>query len=206
MRYDPLIRLGGALLAAAVAFPAYAAMYKWVDENGKVQYGDTIPPQYRKQGSEELSKRGVVTKTFDSPLTPEQQKAKAEEDARLKAQKQKEAEQSRRDTALLATYSNEQEIDLKRDRELKVIEGSKDPIRMSLKIVSDRIAGLQKSAPPSGKDGKASTGATDDMARAQADKRRLEQQLADKDKEIEALRADYADQKKRFLELKSAKK
>ena len=44
------------------------------------------------------------------------------------------------------------------------------------------------------------------MARAQADKRRLEQQLADKDKEIEALRADYADQKKRFLELKSAKK
>ena len=33
-----------ALFAAALAFPAAAQMYKWVDKDGKVRYGDTPPP------------------------------------------------------------------------------------------------------------------------------------------------------------------
>src|SRR5690349_13314121 len=109
---------GLGLLAASLVVPAQAAMYKWVDEKGHVQYGDSIPPQYRNQNSEELNKRGVVTKKGEAALTPEQIKAKADEDARMKVQKQKEAEQQRHDNALLATYTDEKEIDLKRDREL----------------------------------------------------------------------------------------
>ena len=38
MRYEKLPRACAWLLAAAIFVPAHAAMYKWVDENGKVQY------------------------------------------------------------------------------------------------------------------------------------------------------------------------
>ena len=33
-----------ALLAARIALPAFADMYKWIDENGKVHYTDSPPP------------------------------------------------------------------------------------------------------------------------------------------------------------------
>src|SRR5260221_12620597 len=40
------ISLVGSLLMAAAVFaaPAMAQQYKWVDKNGKTQYGDTPPP------------------------------------------------------------------------------------------------------------------------------------------------------------------
>src|SRR5450755_3694583 len=107
MRYETLLAACVWLMAAAVFSPSHAAMFKWVDENGKVQYGDRIPPQYQNQNSEELNKRGIVTKKGEAPLTPEQLQAKADADARAKAEKQKAAEQQRRDNALLSTFTNE---------------------------------------------------------------------------------------------------
>ena len=209
MRYETSIAACVCVMAAALFSPSHAAMFKWVDEKGQVQYGDRIPPQFQNQKSEELNKRGIVTKKGEAPPTPEQLQAKADADARARIDKAKEAEQKRRDNALLSTFTNEKEIDLKRDRELKVVEGSKDTIRLSLKQVGERIAEMRKSpaaAAPKDKAGKdakkGANPAVDDLARAEADRLKLEEQLADKDKEMVAIRAEYEEQKRRYIELK----
>lgn len=107
-------------VAALVAGqPALATTYKWVDEHGNTQYGDTIPPQYVKRGSEELNKKGVVIKKIEGAMSEEQIKAKAEADAKKKTEERQALEQKRRDRALLATYTSEKEIDLIRDRNLQ---------------------------------------------------------------------------------------
>lgn len=107
------------IAALTVAQSALATTYKWVDEHGRTQYGDTIPPQYVKQGSEELNKKGVVIKRTAGALNEEQRKAKLEADAKKKDEEYQALEQKRKDRALLSTYTSEKEIDLIRDRNLR---------------------------------------------------------------------------------------
>lgn len=114
----PLV-LGAALLAA---FPAAAATYKWVDENGVVHYTDRVPPEALNRGNVELNKQGVPVRKTEPALTPEQRRAKAAEDEKRKQQEKQQADAERRDFALLASYTSETEIDLSRQRALATIE------------------------------------------------------------------------------------
>ena len=84
MRNDIQNLLAVAVLGACIAVPAQSAMYKWVDENGRTQYGDRIPEKYQTKGNQEISKGGLITKKNDAALTPEQLKAREEEAAAQK--------------------------------------------------------------------------------------------------------------------------
>ncbi len=159
------------LAALAVSQPALAKMYKWVDEKGEVHYGDTVPPQYANQGREELSKKGTVLKKTEGALTPEQRQAKEAEEAQKKAEQQKALEQKRRDKALLNTYTNEKEIDLTRDRNLK-------PLDMQIQSLQDDL--------------KRAKG---------ADAAAIQSQIEQKKKEREAVRQRFDADKLRFREL-----
>src|SRR3569623_868075 len=61
-------RMAYSLLAAVAAVsllaasPAVAGMYRWVDGNGRVHYGDTLPPTYQQSGAAEMSKKGNIIK------------------------------------------------------------------------------------------------------------------------------------------------
>ena len=83
--------------AACAALPAVAAMYKWVDENGRVVYGDTPPPG---------AKAEKITVTTP-PADPNAVRDMAAKDAELKkAQQQRDddaakQEKSRADQNLL---------------------------------------------------------------------------------------------------------
>ena len=112
------------LAAAALAFVplAGAATYKWVDEKGEVHYTDRIHPEAVNKANVQLDKQGVAIKRTEPAMTPEQRKAKAEQEA-LDKQLAKERELvDRRDRALLSTYTMESEIDLARKRALATIE------------------------------------------------------------------------------------
>lgn len=104
------------LLLAVAVLPAQAKLYKWVDENGKVHYTDTLPPSSASQGNAELSKSGNVVKKTES--AGERQKRLAAE-AEAAERKKLADEQARKDRALLSTYTSEKEIDLSRDRALE---------------------------------------------------------------------------------------
>ena len=110
-------------LAGMLAPRGHAATYKWVDEKGVVHYTDKIPTEAVDKGNVEINKQGVPVKRTDPVPTPEQRRAREQEEAR-QAQLAKEREEiDRRDRALLATYTTESEIDLARTRALNTIDG-----------------------------------------------------------------------------------
>ena len=111
-----------AVALAAVASLAQAGMYKCVDDKGVTHYGDRLSAQCAGHASAELNQRGVVVKRSERALTVEEMKAKEFEAERNKVEAQKEAEQRRKDNALLSSYTSVQDIDAARDRELQRVD------------------------------------------------------------------------------------
>lgn len=143
----------GLLLAVASA-NAYA-LYKWVDENGKVHYGDKIPPQYAKKQREELDKQGNVRKVMDREKTSEE--LKAAEDARKQQEldEKKAKEQAAYDRYLLTTYPNVDAIIKARgerlqlfDKNLKQAQESQVGTEKSLGDLRKRTAAIEKNGKP----------------------------------------------------------
>lgn len=190
-------------LIAGISFslPVSAKMYKWVDDQGVTHYGETIPPQYADKDRSELNQKGRVIRK-DEVLSPEERRLKEEEDARKRAEKEAALESRRRDKALINTYSSPAEIDLARARNLQQIDARVNGVGAQLKIVSDRMLGLQKEAEgyqQSGKKLPKSLQEDMDETRARLDKlqRDLDKAKADK----AAMEARYDEDKARYKEL-----
>jgi hypothetical protein len=136
--------------------PAQAGkLKKWIDENGQVQYGDHIPPQYAKKSVQTLNNQGVVVQTSAAAKTPEQI-AEEERLAKLEAeQERKRQEQARKDRILLDTFTNEDEMILTRDGKIEAIEaiirvtnGRIGKIRQRLSSQKKRAANLERAGKP----------------------------------------------------------
>lgn len=177
----------------------------WKDKSGKVVgCGDRVPPEYADSGIKELDKRGVTLKSTEP--AEEIARRKAQDQASLKkAQEEKRriAEQQRQDTALMNTFSNEKEIDLKRDRELQAMDTQLAQVRSSHKNAVARLNEAKARGSTAGKDKQPSADALkDEIARAESDTARAEQTVATKEKEIAAVRKRYAEMKERYILLK----
>lgn len=192
------------LLILLASFPAVAGkLYSWVDEHGKTHYGNTVPPQYAQQGNTELDKKGAVIKKTDAALTPEQRKAKEEELAQQKEEDKKKLEQKRRDKALLNTYTTEKEIDLVRDRNLQQGELQLQSMELRAKQVQPRLdqarkraqglAAKKKPLPPD---------LQQEIEEAEKELQRMQEMIKQRRMEMDAIRARFEDDKKRFRELR----
>ena len=83
---------------------AQKQMYRWVDEQGEVQYTDHPPPAQLGQGHTRLNEVGVRTETIPPPPT-EDELRQAKEQERLQAETARRiAQQKAADQALLQTY------------------------------------------------------------------------------------------------------
>jgi hypothetical protein len=131
MRF-PFLSLAVILLSST--FSAQAKMYKWVDENGQMHFGDKIPPKYLVKEHDELNAQGVSVKHRPAAKTPEQ-KAEAR---RLKNEQKKaaliEKKKRQRDRVLLDTYTTERDLIVARDSRLDAV-GSQ--IKLAETIISD---------------------------------------------------------------------
>ena len=95
-----MILIGSALFAASV----FAQTYKWVDQDGKVRYGDVPPPGARAiplrppppgvgaASSSTPAPAGDAKKNGEKPLTPEQAFRKRQEEADKERDKQAKAD------------------------------------------------------------------------------------------------------------------
>ena len=135
-------------LLMVMARDASAEMYKWVDEKGVTQYGDRLPPEYSQKANTKLNKRGVETKKTERAMTPAEIKARDDEAERLKQEEIKAKEQKRLDEIMLATYANESEIDLVRDRSLGPFDGKTLAARERIKYLRPLLADLTKQMAP----------------------------------------------------------
>ena len=114
--------IGAAAMVVAGTGVWAAGTYKWVDDQGVVHYSDKAPPDVPSKGETVLDKQGREVQKIDPPLTPAQLKAKAEEDERQRAQAKAKDDQARKDRALMQSYTNEEEIDIARQRAVSTIE------------------------------------------------------------------------------------
>jgi len=141
-----MLKLLAALIASlTLSFPAMATLYKWVDDNGTTHYGQTIPPEYADKDHEVLNKSGRVIETQEV-MTPERRRAKELQDAKNHQQAEAALEQQRHDRTLLDTYSNVNEIDLARTRNLQQIDARINAINSFIKSANDNLAALQAEA------------------------------------------------------------
>jgi chromosome segregation ATPase len=199
-------------LAALIAGTALAqpkgssTIICWKDQSGKViGCGDRVPLEYEGSATKELDRRGVTRRTTD---TAEEQAKRAAQEEALSKQKAEEkkrlAEQRRLDSALLNTYANVKEIDQRLDREVRVMEAQITQLRVlhtnagtRHKDALSRIERAAQAKKP------ASDILKDEATQAEADMTRLEQSIASKNKEIEGVRARYAQTKQRYMALQS---
>ena len=187
------------LIAAALALPVQAQqagvrMYKCVDAAGKAYYSDKVNPDCG-QGVE-LNRQGVVMKKKEI-AKPGQ--SPNEVVAAVKSTR----EQERRDRALMATYTSEEEIDAARERSLslpvqgtKAIESKLDKVNRQLtelKNQADVLATQKKKLPAH---------LLEEVNVSQKEVSALEADLAQRKAQSDSIRARYEADKQRFRELK----
>jgi hypothetical protein len=102
---------------------------KWKDANGVTHYSDKMPAQEVGRGNSVLSNQGTVIKKNES-FNPN---LNTQETERVSA------EQIRQDTALLASYSSVEEINLAQARNLKSDQLALDTLRQRLSDTHGKI-------------------------------------------------------------------
>ena len=116
------------------AFSAQAKMYKWVDENGQMHFGDKIPQKYMTKEHDELNERGMKVRHKEAEKSA-QEKAEAQrleeerKQAALEAEKQKKLDQ-----VLLDAYDSENDLVAARDSRLDAVASQ---IKLSEAIIAE---------------------------------------------------------------------
>ena len=133
-----MIGLAGLLPAGADAASSEkkSTAYRWVDEQGVVHYGDSIPPQYAEKEHAVLNNQGLVVGHADAQKTPEQQVIEAKEQEATRKQQQ-------HDTFLLATYTSVKDIESLRDVRLDQLQGQRTAAEQYVENLHSRLVALQ---------------------------------------------------------------
>ncbi len=134
------------VLAAAPLVVAHAAgdaqddkAYRWVDKNKQRQYGDTVPPEYAKEGRVILNKHGVEVGRIEAQ--------RSAEDAERELKRREEQERNRQhDQFLLTTYTSVKDIEQLRDVRVSQLEGQITAAQTYLDSVDVRLRVLQERA------------------------------------------------------------
>ena len=195
---------GGGVISALDA-QAQKPIVCWKDKAGKVVgCGDSVPLEYQDSATKELDQRGITRKTTETAeeraKRGAQEKAMAEQKA---VERKRRAEQSRQDDALINTFTDEKEIDLKRDRDLQVIDSQLNQLRVSHKNAIDREKDFKGRIDAATKDKKAASEyQKEEMARAHGDIAKFEQGIIAKQKEKEEVSKRYGEMKQRYIMLK----
>ena len=184
--------------------PVSAALKKCVDDKGRTQYYDNIPPpECIGKETIEMSDHGVVIKKTKEEVEVKEAKEQAKREA---AEKKRAKDKKRFDTALLATYTDKKEIDLARDRNIQPAELAIKGIEPRLKVSQDRLEVLrlqfveaQKTKSP------VLASIKKEMNSAEKEVARLKAELVKKKEEIENIKARFSADRKRFIELKQGK-
>lgn len=190
------------VLCGAFSISAEAKLYKWVDDNGTTHYGETIPPEYANKDATHFNDKGLIDKRIDK-LTPEEQRAKNAADAKKSVDDKAAIETKRKDTALLSTFSNENEIDLSRDRNLQQVVARINSINTMLKSARESRRDHQKEQSDPAKQGKGiQKSLLEDIAQDDARITKLEKDLAQNEQELATVKMRFEVDKQRYRELK----
>jgi hypothetical protein len=122
-----LITLSG-LLLISVAAAAADKVYRWVDDQGVVHFGDRVPPEYADNDRAILNEAGIAIDQQEGARTAEERAAEQAAAAAADAARAELEARQLRDSILLDTYLSVAEIESLRDQRMALVN---DQIRMT---------------------------------------------------------------------------
>lgn len=149
MRFSPRLISASALLVALIAWSQTAVattVYRWIDADGRVHYGDHVPPEYSKVERDILNEQGVSIKTLPREPTDEELAARELEQRVVETERLRAEELKRRDSVLLHTYLSIEEIQALLDRRKDLLDGRIRVTELYLSNLRTKLAKLQKDA------------------------------------------------------------
>lgn len=190
------------LFVIALNITAEAKTYKWVDDNGITQYGEIIPPEYANKERDLLKKSGVMEKRPEK-VDQDAIRAKEEAEQQKKIYNQSIMEKQRRDSTLLDTYSNENEIDQARDRSMVLIKARIESHEMLLKSSQGTLDDHKNEVANRTKAGKKiPQSLTDDVTMTEARVLKYSDELKKSEAELAAVKTRFENEKTLYRRLK----
>jgi len=125
---------------------AQTKLYRWVDDQGVVHYGDHIPPEYARKDRDILNEQGVAVGFEEGEITAEERAEMARQRAIEAEAERVRAEGIRRDRMLLETYISVADIEDLRDRRLELVGAQIKVTELYLTNLRKRLVELQKEA------------------------------------------------------------
>lgn len=174
-----------------VALAESKKIVKWVDSKGVTQYGDKLPAQEAGRNSSEMNSQGMVLK---------QNNAVNKQNEAIDQQK---LEAERKDKVLLASYTNAEEIDLARDRNLQMDQAAMQALTQQKLNITNRTARNNKTAESfKGRKKPIPPYLSEELKLSKLESASVDKQLAQRKLSMEATKARYAQEKARFITLK----
>lgn len=102
--------------------PVQAKMYKWVDDEGVVHFGDMVPTEQLNKERRELNSQGVTVKAIPPAETEEQRKERFRLERIEREEKKKVEELRKQDKVLMDTYTTESDLDAALKARLDAVE------------------------------------------------------------------------------------
>lgn len=117
-------------------------LYRWVDSDGIVHYGDSVPAEYAEIERQVINSHGITMDVLRAKKTAEEI---AEEERQEELRVEREL-QRRADQALLATYLSVDEILMHRDRRVELFQAQARVTELYLRNLQRRMDSLNEDA------------------------------------------------------------
>lgn len=196
LAFQPVVEGGSTPPPKKGATKSTGKLYKWVDKDGVVHYGDKIPAEYADQHKQEINKQGQVVKEIDGAMTPEQrvasdQRKAAEVEAKTRAEN---------DKILLSTYGSVADLERARDTRLSSLQGQVTMASSTTSSIERDIAAIEARR-NSAKDPKQVEKLDQQLAAQRRELTANQRHIVSRQEEMAQVRKQYELDIKRFREL-----
>lgn len=197
----------GLVLLGIFSMPAYSAgkIVKWKDEKGNTNYSDNVPAQYSGTDNSVINQQGITIKHNKG-----NNKAGVKSDEVLEVQNLEQdkkslelKDQAIKDKALLNSFTNADEIDLARDRNLQLDIIALEGLQLQRDNRLKRLAESQQFANSLAKKHQpVPADLSAEIKSNQAEIAKQNQNINERKATMESTRKRFNDDKIRFIELK----
>lgn len=164
---------------------------KWKDEKGVTHYGDSIPPQYANRDNSLMNKQGITVQQ-NKPNAPQDKEAEL---AKL--------EQDKKDRALLGTFTNADEIDLTRDRNLEPELLALKNLQQDREIAQKKVDKSNTAVSNFGRSKKPVPASVSAELKTNKDGlAKIDQRISERQQTIDSISKRFEEDKKRYLTLR----
>jgi len=200
IRIDPrwLAACCALLLCGCVA----ADVYRWIDDQGEVHYGQVVPPEYKDKGYDRLDDNGQLIDRVERALTAEERRERErlrEEQTRLETERRDQAQKDRR---LLSSYRSEQDLVEDRDSQLAMLARRMESLDDSRVRLGQRFESLvRRAAQLNRNDETVPAQLTSEIEQAREKIRELRRAIDEIEEQKASLTRKFEEQLERFREL-----